>query len=174
MNRSPAVDIAKRQQDGDGVVTFSTGVRVRLHPVPPGTVQEARAAIKLPKVPTWTNPDKNREEPNPNDPDYLDAVTAAHAQMRQAVEEVALMFGIELVDGVPDGGDWERNLRWLEKRGRINLAGYDLSDPVDREFLYKKHCVLGNDDWVHIHRLLGISREEVDDAASNFRGDGEG
>ena len=176
MNRSPAVDIAKRQAANteDGVTTLSTGVRVRLHPVPPGTIQEARAAIQMPKVPTWTNPDKDREEPNPNDPAYLEAVVETHRQIRQAIEAVALMFGVELVDGVPDGGDWERNLRWLEKRGRLNLSGYDLSDPVDREFLYKKHSAIGADDWTVINRLLGITREEVDEAASNFRGNDTG
>jgi len=172
--KAPAVEIAKRQQAGDGTVTLSTGVRVRLRPIPPGTMQEARMSVALPKVPVWINPDKNREEPNPNDPDYLDALVECNHQRIQAIEEVALMFGIELVDGVPELGDWDRNLQWLARKGRIDLAGYDLSDPIDREFLYKKHAALGPDDWVIVQRLMGVSREEVDAAAETFRGDSPG
>jgi len=174
MNKSPAVDIAKRRQDTDGVVTLSTGVRVRLRPIPPGTMQEARASVPLPKVPVWINPDKDREEPNPNDPEYLDALTECNRQRIQAIEEVALMFGLELIDGVPDDGDWERNLQWLARRKRLDLGGYDMTDAVDREFLYKKHCAVGPNDWRTIQKLMGVTREEVDEAADNFRGDGEG
>lgn len=172
--KAPAVEIAKRQQAGDGTVTLSTGVRVRLRPIPPGTMQEARLSVVPPKVPVWINPDKNREEPNPNDPEYLDALVECNRQRIQVIEEVALMFGLELVDGVPEPGDWDRNLQWLARKGRIDLTGYDLSDPVDREFLYKKHSALGPDDWVVVQRLMGVSREEVDEAAATFRGDSPG
>ena len=173
--KAPAVEIAKRQQSGDGTVTLSTGVRVRLRPIPPGTMQEAGASITPPRVPVWINPDKNREEPNPNDPDYLAALENYGRQRHQVIEEVAFMFGLELVDGVPDMGDeWERNLQWLVRKGRIDLAGYDMSDPVDREFLYKKHCAVGVKDWAIVQRLLGVSREEVDEAAATFRGDSPG
>jgi hypothetical protein len=173
--KSPAVELAKRQQNEDGTVTLSTGVRVRLRPIPPGTMGEARASIVVPKVPVWVNPDKDREEPNPNDPEYLDALAEWDRQRSQALLEVALMFGLELVDGVPEMGDWERNLQWLGKRGRIDLAGYDMSDPVDREFLYKKHCVMGTaKDWSIVNRLMGPTRVEVDEAADSFRGDSTG
>ena len=137
-------------------------------------MQEALRSIKHPTVPTWINPDKNREEENPNDPEYLDALVEYSHQRSQVIEEVAFMFGLELVDAVPEPGDLDRNLQWLARKGRIDLTGYDLSDPVDREFLYKKHCALAQSDWGIIGRLMGVSPEEVDAAAETFRGDGEG
>lgn len=173
--RSPAVDIARRRQsEQDGVTTLSTGVRVRLRPIPPGTMQEARASIAPPRVPKWVNPDKDREEDNPNDPEYLAALAECNRQRIQVIQEVALMFGLELVDGVPEGDAWTRNLEWLGRKGRIDLRGYDLSDPLDREFLYKKHCALGDQDWQIVIRQMGVTSAEVDEAADNFRGDDSG
>jgi hypothetical protein len=164
--RSPAVDLARRRGDEDGVTTLSTGVRVRLRPIPPGMLQQARMSIRAPAVPLWNG------EPNPSDPEYLDALAAHQVDVARAVEEVALLFGLELVDGVPEGRDWERRLTWLAERGRIDLGGYDLAHQVDREFLYKKHVALGPDDWQVIARLSGVSRAEVDAAAESFRRDG--
>ena len=78
-NSNPVVDVARSEQgaDDDGIVTFSTGVRVRLHSVSASLISKVTAKIKDPRVPTWYNKAKGRDERNPNDPAYLRDVERA-------------------------------------------------------------------------------------------------
>lgn len=170
---NPAVEAVKEleTETGPGEVTLSTGVRVRLRPVPAWLVQETQNHVLDPEVPIWHNPDKGRDEPNPADPAYLAALQRAQARRAEAGTDVLVLYGVELVDGVPPDEDWLPRLRFLEKRGLFSFEGYDLSDPLERAFVFVKFCAMGNSDWGLLGRVAGLSGEDVQRAVESFRGD---
>lgn len=166
---SPAVSdeaIAASQSEEDGrVKTLTSGVRVRLKAVPLGLVEEVTAAIKEPKPPMWENPDKGRMEPNPSDPDYLQAVEDANRERSIAAIETVIMFGLDLMDGLPEDDDWVNRLQFMEMKGRIDLSEYDLDNAYHKEFLYKRYiAVAGADDMKLIQNMVGgIDPEDVEE-----------
>lgn len=177
MTQARVKDAAKRiarGQGADGIHTLSTGVRVQLHPVSSALVEELRLAIPMPKVPTIWLEAKEREEENPNDPSYLEGVARVERQRADAVYDALIMFGVELLDGLPEDDTWLRKLKFLEKHGPLNLSGYDLEDPFDLEFLYKRHVAVAGDDLQIIAGLHGIRPLEVARARSMFLGDQDG
>jgi len=172
---NPAVEAVKalETETGPGEVVLSTGVRVRLRPVPAWLVQEAQSRVEDPAVPNWRNPDKDREEPNPSDPTYLAAMVKAQARRAEAATDVMVLYGVELVDAVPPDADWLPKLRFLEKRGAFSLEGYDLADPLERGFIFVKYVAMGNDDWMLLGKVAGLTGEDVDRAVKSFRRDAQ-
>lgn len=172
---NPAVDTVKALKEtetGPGEVTLSTGVRVRLRPVPVWLVQETQNHVQDPDVPTWHNPDKDRDEPNPNDPAYLATLKEAQVKRAEAGTDILVLYGIELIDGVPPDADWIPRLRFACKcMGYDVLKDYDLTDPIERAFVYSKYVAMGNDDWIKLGQIAGLNGEDVNRAVASFRGD---
>lgn len=163
MAENPAVEVAKerRAADGAGVVTLSTGIRARLIPVAASLIDEVRARVPVPKVPVWHNPDSDRDEENPNDPAYVRAVDEYTRALGTAAIDAMLMFGVELVDGLPDDG------KWLKKLKRLGIE-VDAADPDELEFAYKKYVALALPDMAQLGEQSGIARAAVDRAARSF------
>jgi len=172
---SPAVLEAKARQEEekyDGIIELTTGVRVRLGHVPPGILEDVAHRVKPPKVPSWFNPDKGVEEPNPNHPDYLAAVAQYELDQAAAVMDAIALFGMELVDGVPEDDSWISKLKILSKRGGFDITGYDFDDPVEREFLFKRYIALGNEDLVTLGKAVGtVTSHDIERARASFRDD---
>jgi len=156
-----AVLTVARQQQTDDIIVLSTGYRARIVPVAPTLLQQVSAQFKEPPVPTWHNPDKGRDEPNPNDPDYLRTVQEVNEQRGLAVMDALILFGVELVDPIPEDG-WENKLRYLG-------IEVDTNDPLARELAFKKYVAVGNADLMEITRRAGITEEAVQEAAQMFR-----
>ncbi len=166
----PVVAVAKERrgnEDEGGIVTMSSGVRVRLVAVAPSLIDEAMARVPDPEVPIWIDPDKDREVPNPNDPAYLRACADAIKTRARASTDALIMFGVELEDGVP------KDDTWLKKLLRL---GHEVNpkDPIDVEFAYKKYMVVQLDDYGLLGRRSGIIEEDVDAQAKSFQREGEG
>lgn len=166
-----AKELARGQGDDEAVVTLSTGVRVRLHAVSGALVEDVKDAVPYPKVPVVYIEAKDREEENPSDPGYLAAVERVSKQRGDAVLDALLTFGVELLDGVPEDGAWLKKLKLLERRGRLNLSGFDLDDEFDREYLYKRHVAVAGADLQTIGPLQSVRPEEVARARRSFLGD---
>ena len=175
MNEAVTVAKGKRaEKESDGTLMLSTGVKARLRPVSQSIIQDAIALCREPRPPMWANPDKDgRAEPNPLDPDYLEAVEEYQAHMRAVTFDCFAMFGIEIVDGLPSDDKWLREIRLMERLGHLDLGKFDLDDELDREFLYKRYVAMGNADYVIIGAMSGIREEEVRRAADSFPGDEE-
>lgn len=176
-NANEAIVTLAKEHDGErnSLVVLASGVRARLMPVAAGMIEEAQSSIKPPTVPKWFNPDKDREEDNPNDPVYVQALRDTEVKQHQAALDAMIMFGVVLVDedgneiGVPELGQWATRLRWMEKRGQIDLSGLDLEDPMDREFVYKKYIAVSPQDIISVSRRSGFGEREIQKALDNFR-----
>lgn len=167
-------DTAKRIARGQGdseEVTLSTGIRVRLKPVSSSLVEEMKASVPVPEVPRVFIPEKEREEENPNDPRYTAALEEMERQQARAIFDALLIFGVELLDGLPEDDDWLKKLQFLEKRGNMDLSGFDLKDDFDLELLYKRYVAFAGEDMKLIGGLHGYRPLEVARARSMFLGD---
>jgi hypothetical protein len=170
-NQKAAVEVAKeiaQEQPSSTIRTLTSGVRVRLATVSTALLDEVTNRIKDPDVPLWRNEDKGRDEPNPLDPKYVRDLAEANRQRGIAVMDALVMFGVELVDGIPSDDSWLTKLRYLEKRGQVDLSSYDLNDPFDLEFLYKRFIAVDNDTLTAISRLSSFTEEDVEKAENSF------
>lgn len=168
-----AKELARGQGDEDALVTLSTGVRVRLHPVSGSLVEDLKAAIPDPPVPVVWIEAKEREEENPNDPRYLAAVEKTRQERGDAVLDALIMFGVELVDGLPEDDTWLKKLRLLEKVRQLDLSGFNLKDDFDLEFLYKRYVAVAGADLQMLAPLQSVRPQEVARARKMFLGDEE-
>ena len=168
-NTNPVLEVAKEQR-GDDVVTLSTGIRVRFKSVNPATIADIISRIQEPAVPMWLNEKKGREEPNPMDPSYLRAIERIDEQRGAAMMDALALFGLELVDGVPDDDEWLKELRLMERLGHVDLSMFDLDDTLDREFIYRKHIAIGTEDWTLLMTRVGITPEGIRQAEDSFPG----
>lgn len=167
------VDAAKRQRDGEtgqDYEVLSTGYKAKLNPVSSSLIADAIAGIEEPEVPTFHNEAKGRDEPNPDDPAYKRAMAEYNRKRGTASLDAMIMFGVELVDGLPPDNEWIPKLRWMEKHGKLALDDYDLDDEIDKEYLFKKYIAVGNPDYERITQLSGVSDREIAEAAKKFRG----
>jgi hypothetical protein len=126
----PVIEVAKDQKPitKEDVHTLESGVRVRLQTVSPALINE-------PVVPIV---EKNgKEYPNPLDPGYHAALERYEQERGAAALDAVVMFGLELVDGMPEDDLWLRKLQ---------MIGVEIDDdPITQEFYYKKYIALGGD-----------------------------
>jgi len=149
-------------------ITLSTGVKAYLNPVAVSLVEDIGNAVEPPPVPTVYNEAKGREEPNPNHPQYLQDVRRYNEERAMAMADAAIVFGLDLVDGAPDDDTWIKKLQFVAKRSSLDLSAFDLDDPFDREFVYKKYVAVGSQDLVLVMKKAGLGQEDVDEALETF------
>jgi hypothetical protein len=175
---NPAVETAReRSGEENGIVILSTGVKARLRPVAASLIDEVQRKIVEPEIPTWNNPDKpttdhpeGRPEPHPADPAYIKAKREADSARGYAAIDAMVLFGVDLVEGIPEHDSWLEKLKYLEKRGLVDLSAYDLQDPFERDFLYKRFVALGSEDLTKLAGMMGIPEAAVKRAAESFPG----
>ena len=165
--KHPVVEVAhivnEGSGDSDGVITLSTGARAKIHSVSASLVDQVSARVKDPEVPMWFNEKKDREEPNPSDPNYLRALDDVSRERGLAAMDALIMFGVELVDPMPEDDLWIRKLA---------LVGIkiDPEDELEKEFMYKKYIAVGAEDVTLVTDKSGMSAEAVAEADRTFRG----
>lgn len=170
-----AVSVAKKKHGaGDDLITLSSGVEARIHPVTSALIEEAISLVEIPQPPKWYNADKDREEENPHDPTYLMKLEDAKRKQGVATIDTIIMLGVELIDGLPEDDKWIKQLKALDKMGRIDLSVYDLDDEFDREFVYKRYIAVSNDDILKVTNRSGLNEEGVDKASGKFPDNGQG
>jgi hypothetical protein len=156
------------REDDDGILTLTTGVRVRYIPVNPATFTEILSSIKPPKPPDVWMETKGRYEPNPMDPTYVGEMDNWQGDRATAMMDAFALLGVELVDGIPEDGVWMKKLKMLERLGRLDLSKFDLEDEMDLQFLYTKNVAFGPEDWGSVFRAFNMTKEGVESAQSGF------
>lgn len=169
---SPVVKVAKEksgQGQENGIVVLPSGIRVRVLPVSAALITDVSTRIKDPEIPVVYIQEKDRSEPNPADPVYLQKMKEAENKRGSVTIDTMVMFGVELVDGVPEDNGWLDKLRFAERRGLLDLTEYDLNDPIDKEFLFKRYYLGDNGVIALVTKASGLSAEEVDNAEKSFQ-----
>lgn len=167
---NPALSVAK---DAKGTsnepIVLPGGARINIMPVSATLLDEVSSRVVDPSPPMVYIESKDREEPNPLDPMYIKELERNERRRNVAAMDIMAMFGIELVDGVPNDDRWLRKLQFAEKRGHIDLSDYDLEDEFDLEFLYKRFIILSAKLLNQIGTASGLNAEEVAKAEETFQ-----
>lgn len=168
------VTIAKDHAANAGdVIKLSTGILARVLPVSPNLVDEAMASVEDPPIPVVKKEDGTEYE-NPDHPAYERALAKANKQREQAAMDALVMFGVTLVDadgneiGAPEDNEWVEKLQFLARRGRLDLAGIDFTNELDRDFMYKRHVAIAAMDIMAITKRSGLREEDVQRALNSF------
>jgi hypothetical protein len=174
--KSPAPDVAKeRKEEEELIVTLIGGIRAKVLPVPASLIDEVASRIEEPKVPVWHNEEKGRDEPNPSDPAYIKELAEVERQKGLAAIDALAMFGLELIDPIQtldeEGNEatWLKKLRFMGTKGLFDLDEYDLDNPMELEYLWKRYIGVDTNVLSRISRTSGITQEEVTEAEKSFQ-----
>ena len=159
----------KKVESGDANTrTLNSGVEVRISRVGQLLIDDAVNRVEEPKVPLVFSEDHQRDIENPNHPNYLIDMAAYERRQSQAAIDAAVLWGIELVEGLPEDEEWLRKLVFYSKRGHIDLSEFDLEEEFDQKYLYKRYIALDADELSDLLPLMisGVTEEDVQKAAS--------
>lgn len=145
------------------------GVQVQLVAVPIGIVQDSLAQLAVPKVPMFFDEDKQREYENPNDPEYLQAMSDYDTKRGKITTEAFCMFGIDLPDGLPEDDNWLKRLKFMSKIGTMDLSSVDFDDEIEIEYLFKRYVVGTTEVITAISQKTAVTREAIAQAKTGFR-----
>lgn len=175
---STVADVENKDKD---IYTLSTGVRVRLLPVSALLIQSAMSRIKDPPVPIVKDEEQGREYDNPSDPAYLEALAQASLDRGYARLNTIILWGVELIDDMPEDDTWLEKLKLMDKQRIIDLSDFDFENPLEKEFAYKKFIAIGdkldsngaNVDLTLISNRGMVSEEAIEQASDSFQSDTE-
>lgn len=172
-----AVDrITKRGRFAD--FELSNGIVLTLKPVPPFLMSAVLNEFKDPEVPTVYMEEKGRDEPNPNDPDYLKAVEEVSKKQDKAIGDLLLSVGTS-VKSVPDGyfppesDEWIKQIEFASEITGANIL-IDKENPIKR-YLYwlRFYAIETQSDFSVINTMAyslgGIRENEVQEVVDSFR-----
>lgn len=187
--RRTASKIAEQQNNGanpkdSNIVEFRSGLKLGIHEVPPLILRQPLQDLPEPEPPTIYLEDKGVSEPNPSNPDYIEAHAKWQATLGLATMDTMLLLGTTepSEDGEPkpliiDLGsvmapDKEGWVHWLEAAG----VRVDLSSPNTRYLCWLRYYAVSNAG--DLNRLMtaiagksGVKEEDVDLSAEAFQGD---
>lgn len=170
MNEKVAIETARElAEDNQDELLEVDGYVFKVKAIPVAIISDVTNRIPEPEIPVWHNEEYNRDEQNPNDPAYLKAKAKVDQERGQAMIDATVMFGIELPKGVPPTEEWLPKLKFLEKRGQIDLSSFDLNDPLELDFVFKRYIIANVALINYIQELSTVTPEDVSKAGKPFR-----
>ncbi|KKM75808.1 hypothetical protein LCGC14_1386490 [marine sediment metagenome] len=153
-------------------VTLSCGVVLRFKPVPSLAIREAAMRIEAPTVPTIHIEDKNRDEENPNDSAYIQAVAEYEAAQALVANDVVLLLGAD-VEHVPNGVAHLDDDSWVQDLQLLGIE-FDPDHLGARKLAWLKFYILRTDDdqvkaLMGPMRSAGVGEGDVAKAMDSFR-----
>jgi hypothetical protein len=156
-------------------VTLSSGVVLELERIPRTVIAaiQRKYNASMPQVPRQYIEDKGREEENPLDPAYLQAVENHQTARGQSVIDAQIAWGTKVVSR-PDGVGGHNDQEWAE---RCEAVGIEIA-PVGHMKRYVQWVNLiacqTEADVLTFNRVilehLGVREEAVADAMESFPG----
>lgn len=150
-----------------------TGYVVDVLAVPYTMVEQLRLTIPDPKVPVILNKSKGTKMENPQDPDYIKAMSEVEGLREAKVRDAAIAFGCRIISpkveegadwigakyNIPPLGEWLPQIEDMENLTGIDvIADYDLENDRDVKILFIKCIVLASpvDLGVVLKRSIGL------------------
>jgi hypothetical protein len=158
-------------------ITVSTGVVFKIKKAPSLAFQTIVANLKKnePKVPILENKNKGRKEENPNDPDYLKAITEYDNKTNLALLDAAIILCTE-IDSLPEGFEKPEDPAWFENMAVAGISIEQLGiDHKRQRYLswVKFHAAPMDEDILafnkEIARLNGVSEGDVTAAMAAYK-----
>lgn len=152
-------------------VTVSNGIILGIKPVPPFVTRAALSKVNKPLIPIVRIEEKDREEANPNDPNYLSALEDYQAARLAIFADVLMLKGTE-VKFVPEGRSHPDDNDWVEE---LAFVGIEVPESKPARYLswIKFHVLETERDIAYLTAMLvrssGVTESEVQRAIETFR-----
>jgi hypothetical protein len=166
------------EPDEPGTLRLSSGIVLRIKAVPQRALRDAARRVPVPPVPVFHNEDKDRDEENPNDPDYQRAMQEYQIATYSAGANIAMLMGTEFKSAPPGeyGPDDDEWVSFLRMTSSGLLDEIDLNDKAQRYFAWLNYWALRTNDDTSLCVMApmlaaSVSEEEVALAVSSFRSD---
>jgi hypothetical protein len=169
MTEKAAIETARELDEAQDEIFEVDGFRFIPKAIPVAIISDVTNRISEPDIPVWYDKEIERDVQNPNDPAYLKAKDEVDRKRGEAMIDATVMFGISLPDGVPPTDEWLPKLKFMEKRGQIDLSGYDLSDGLELEFVFKRYIIANIALINFIQNMSSVTPEGVEKAGRPFR-----
>ncbi len=171
--------VSNMDKRGDGLIRLSTGVVLKPRRIPNLMFAEVVRFFKRPKVPVVYIEDIGREEENPNDPAYQEAVAAYTNELSMAIVDLMIVSGTE-INSVPKGFPKPEDDSWYEEFDAVfSMFGHNDTLTTKKRYLkWVKFCAAPTEQDIAsimegVGRLSGVSEEDVSDAITRFRDSSE-
>jgi hypothetical protein len=147
------------------------GLKFKLRKMSRMALVEAGRKVRDPKVPVVWIEDKQRDEPNPNDPDYREELQRAAWTRSITIVNTCLVLGTKLLDK-PDYIDAIDSTEWLEQ---LDFIGLEVPEgKYARYAAWVRYYALDDDELtdliVKVQRFNGVvTEQDVQEAAEEFK-----
>lgn len=169
MSDNKAIEVARELQQEYDDFLYVEDYAIRVKPIPAAIITDVTNRIPDPEIPVWYNKEMERNEANPGDPEYVRMKSEVERKRGEAMIDATILFGIELVDGIPPVEEWMPRLQFMIRRGQLDLSQYNLDDPLELEYVFKRY-VVGNIALItHIQQLSSVMPDDIGKAAAPFR-----
>lgn len=171
--RRAAIDAVAEDMSPPGCVTLSNGIVLKIKSVPPLLIRRALMQLRKPEPPTVFLEEKGRDEPNPNDPRYLDALDQWIEAQNTAALNVMLLCGTA-VESVPDDVPAHTSDDWIEKLAALDIT-VNVSNQAARYLTWLQTVACESSEDLQllgsaVGRSSGLMEGDVNRAVDSFRG----
>jgi len=172
------IEEAPKRQAVDHV-KFANGVVIGIKLVNRNVVTKAADRVVRPTIPKFFNPDQDREEENPNHPDYVDAMMKYRNDRQEAIYNASFILGT-YPKYIPEGIPGPEDDGWAEELLFVGAIDPETMDNKYARYLawLTMYVMVGDDDplnlLIAITSQLGIQEADVQDAVAGFPDNSEG
>lgn len=154
--------------------TLSSGVVVRIKPVPPLAMREAAIQTQPPRPPMVHIEDRDQEIENPSDPDYLKALEEHQMKQLYLVSDVMMMLGVDIIH-VPDDVFPVESEEWSEMLTAVGIPipEQSVTNKYARRLTWMRLYAARSESDIaailtRVIALSGVTELEVQRAAAAF------
>lgn len=165
---------AEAGMDDDGVVTFSSGVKVETKPIPTGIAMAFQKmwSAKRPHVPRVWIDELNDYEENPDNEQYQLDMDAWKNDFHVAQFQLSATLGVGNIINIPKGIPAPEDDSWLETYKMLGLAVP--RTPAERKLAWiNTHAIVTAGDMLALQlavvKQTEVSEEEVTQQVEKFR-----
>jgi len=153
-------------------VTLTNGIIIQTKPISQDAIRRIIDRVDKPTIPVVFIDSRDREEENPNDPDYLDALEKYHSDILNKVYDAMFILGTSCAY-VPEDYYKPESEEWVQFLG---VAGIEINNENKftryRDWL-KLYACSSQFDYFQLtsvlYRRVGVMEKEVIDAIGFFR-----
>ena len=161
-----------RTAQADARVTLTNGIMIQTKPLSQDAIRRTIGVVPKPKIPIVFIESRDREEENPNDPEYLDALEKYNTEILTRVYKTMLVLGTHC-HTVPSNEYLPESDEWIQL---LAVAGVEakFENQFERyhEWLTLYACT-SQFDYNHLtsvlYRRVGVMEKEVIDAIEFFQ-----
>lgn len=172
-----AGDLAKikqSQNDKASAITLSNGVQLLIKKIPsPKMIDILQLANRgRPTPPMAFIENLGRQEANPSDPDYKEALASFNVQRGKVLMDAFLLYGTKLYVCPADVPSVDKPQEWMDGMGEIGISAPTSQRGIYLEWL-KSVALAEEDDFTkvmdEVGRKSGVREQDVKNAAATFQ-----